>query len=87
MPTEELNRNLQELHRRLEGTVSIDPATRESLKELLKDIERLLETSPPAKPSSVVAELESHFLQLSEEHPALAAGIRQLVDGLNSLGI
>jgi hypothetical protein len=84
---EKLQRLLEDLHRELSATQSVDPASRRLLEQLLQDISKL--TGPGAAPpaSSPALQLREAALRLEAEHPKLAGALGQLGDALAKLGI
>jgi Domain of unknown function (DUF4404) len=84
-----LHERLEALHAELAETRTVDAGSREALVNLLGDITRLLERSPPAGGGEepVAERLESLAVGFEAEHPALGAAIRQVVDALGKAGI
>ena len=96
MPTkhrESLQQSLARLHAELAQAPRVDPKSRQLLRELLADIERILqESSPDQKPAARRAEpsvprLEALAIEFEAEHPGLAGSLRQLVDLLGRAGL
>ena len=90
MDTSDLRSKLTSLHEQLTHNPAVDGESRQLLSTLLRDIERLLEQSPAG---AALAEPEHrHRLQelmarFDADHPALAGGLRQVVDTLGKLGV
>jgi len=90
MPENELNVRLQKLHDELAAADKLDEETRENLRTLLVDIEKLLDQGCDGfqeGESSLIRSLDEHIRQLETEHPSLSSAVQQIVDGLSSLGI
>jgi hypothetical protein len=92
-PRESLQQSLARLHAELAEASRVDPKSRQLLRELLADIERILqEASPDQKPSAGRAErsvprLEALAIEFEADHPALSGSLRQLVDLLGRAGL
>jgi hypothetical protein len=81
-----LHQALQELHRELSRTPSLDAESQTLLETVLKDIQRALEANLPHEPD-VVDKLEESALSFELRHPSLAATLQQLVDLLRKAGV
>jgi len=92
-PHESLQQSLARLHAELGAASRVDPQSRQLLRELLADIERILqEGSADQKPSArrverSVPRLEALAIEFEADHPALAGSLRQLVDLLGRAGL
>lgn len=78
------------LHAELTAALREDPKSRESLGEMMRDINRLIDKpadSPPATHGSLPDRLERIAVQFEAAHPTLAASARRLVDLLGEVGI
>ncbi|MGB6308986.1 MAG: DUF4404 family protein [Steroidobacteraceae bacterium] len=78
------------LHAELTAALREDPKSRESLSEMMRDINRLIDKpadSPPSKHGSLPDRLERIAVQFEAAHPTLAASARRLVDLLGEVGI
>jgi hypothetical protein len=91
MGNEELRAKLTSLHEQLSTATEVDGRSRELLRTLLLDIERLLDQ--PATGSGLPA-AEAHEHRLEElatrfeaGHPAIAGVLRQLIDSLGKAGL
>jgi hypothetical protein len=78
------------LHAQLSDALRADPKSRESLSEMMQDINRLIDK--PAEPrssahGSLPERLERIAVQFEADHPTLAASTRRLVDLLGEVGI
>jgi hypothetical protein len=79
-----------QLHAQLSDALRADPASRESLSQMMQDINRLIDM--PAEPLSsahgtLADRLERMTVQFEADHPTLAASTRRLVDLLGEIGI
>lgn len=81
-----LQQSLTRLHTDLAGTPRIDEPSKQLLREVLLDIERVLKDQTPAAhgPRSRLEELAVRF---EVGHPTLSAGIRELVGLLGGAGL
>lgn len=92
-PRESLQQSLARLHSELAAAPRIDASSRRLLREVLADIERLLQQSAPDAPTPAagsarsVPRLEALAIEFEAEHPALAGSLRQLVDLLGRAGL
>ena len=90
MDTTDLRSSLASLHQQLTHNPALDAESRQLLLTVLHDIEQLVQ-QPPAG-AALAAPAERHRVtelvaRFDADHPALAAGLRQLVDTLGKLGI
>jgi len=86
-----LRERLAKLHAELANAHREDPATRQSLGEILPDVKRMVDEPPGPADSSVDKtlpdRLERVAVQFEAEHPTLAASARRLIDLLSEVGI
>jgi uncharacterized membrane protein YccC len=85
-----LRERLAQLHAELANAHQENPATRQSLGEILPDIKRMVEQPAGADApidKSLPGRLERVAVQFEADHPTLAASARRLVDLLNEVGI
>ncbi len=78
------------LHSELTDALREDPKSRESLSDMMRDINRLIDkpAEPPFLPQgSLPDRLERIAVQFEADHPTLAASARRLVDLLGEVGI
>jgi len=78
------------LHGELTEALREDPKSSESLRDMMKDINRLIDrpTDLPSSPhGSLPDRLERVAVQFEADHPTLAASARRLVDLLGEVGI
>lgn len=85
----ELRERLEQLHRELERTGSVDGGSRALLREILDDIRDLLERSEASRHThlSLVERLGEAAREFEESHPRLAATVGRVADALANLGI
>jgi hypothetical protein len=78
------------LHAQLSDALRADPESRESLSDMMQDINRLIDKQPDS-PSpaqlSLPDRLERVAVQFEADHPTLAASARRLIDLLGEVGI
>ena len=90
---ESLQQSLARLHTELGKASRVDPKSRQLLRELLSDIERILQETPASqKPPARHAErsgprLEALAIEFETDHPGLAGTLRELVELLGQAGI
>ena len=86
-----LRERLAKLHAELAKAHRENPATRQSLGEILPDVKRMVdEPAGPADSSvdkTLPDRLERIAVQFEAVHPRLAASARQLIDLLSEVGI
>jgi uncharacterized protein DUF4404 len=92
MDKNSLRDHLAKLHEELADAHQADPKYRESLTEMMQDINRLIDkdtasTPLPGKDASLPDRLERIAVQFEADHPTLAASARRLVDLLGEVGI
>jgi hypothetical protein len=93
MPKQQLRQKLEELHAAVHGAEAVDPAARELLREIVGDIEELLERSERAEPSgerhgeSLVERLREAVGRFEETHPTLTEAAGRVIDQLAKMGI
>jgi hypothetical protein len=90
MDKNSLREHLAKLHAELADAHQTDPKYRESLTEMMQDIDRLIDKAGDPTPSSdrsLPDRLERIAVQFEADHPTLAASARRLVDLLGEVGI
>lgn len=90
MDKNSLREHLAKLQAELTDAHRTDPKYRESLSEMMQDINRLIDKSADSTPSpdrSLPDRLERIAVQFEADHPTLAASARRLVDLLGEVGI
>jgi uncharacterized membrane protein YccC len=90
MDPKSLRERLAKLHAELANAHQQNPATRQSLGEILPDVKRMVDQPADAAASSAKSlpeRLERVAVQFEAEHPTLAASARRLIDLLNEVGI
>jgi uncharacterized protein (DUF2267 family) len=78
------------LHAELTAALQDDPKSRESLSDIMSDINRLIDKpadTPVSTRRSLPDRLERIAVQFEAAHPTLAASARRLVDLLGEVGI
>ena len=78
------------LHAQLSDALRADTASRESLSDMMQDINRLIDKpadSPSPAQLSLPDRLERIAVQFEADHPTLAASARRLIDLLGEVGI
>jgi hypothetical protein len=91
MDQKTLRERLAKLHAELADAHQENPATRQSLGEILPDVKRMVDqpaglTDEP-QVKSLPDRLERVAVQFEADHPTLAASARQLIDLLSEVGI
>jgi hypothetical protein len=81
-----LQQSLTRLHTDLATTPRVDEPSKQLLREVLQDIERLLKDQTPAA-QGPRSRLEQLAVRFEVGHPTLSAGIRELVDLLGGAGL
>jgi hypothetical protein len=79
-----------QLHAEMSEALRADPKSRESLSDMMQDINRLIDKPAQLKSSiqaSLPDRLERVAVQFEANHPTLAASARRLVDLLSEVGI
>ena len=78
------------LHAQLSDALRADPESRESLSDMMQDINRLID-KPADSPSPAQLSLPDRWeriaVQFEADHPTLAASARRLIDLLGEVGI
>jgi hypothetical protein len=90
MDQKSLRERLAKLHAELASAQQQNPATRQSLGEILPDVKRMVDQPAGAAApvdKSLTERLERVAVQFEAEHPTLAASARRLIDLLNEVGI
>ena len=86
MTDKNLNELLTELNDALESIEEIDPETRELVKDLDEDINRLLE-SGEQDVEGVVDRAQTLETRFALEHPVAERFFREIIDALSRVGI
>ena len=88
MNRDRLRQLLATLHQELGDTKSVDAESRRMMGALIKDIDRVLDTSPaPPQDGRFRDRLEELLLRFEARHPAIAASMHELIDALARAGI
>jgi Domain of unknown function (DUF4404) len=81
-----LRQSLAKLHAQLSGTTQADGASKQLLRDVLVDIERLLQDEKQVAHAST-SKLEALAVRFDSDHPSLSASLRQFIDLLGRAGI
>jgi hypothetical protein len=90
---ETLRQKLEELHQAVHGAARVDPAARELLREILADIETLLERSERGvageerQGETLIERLREAVDRFEETHPTLTEAAGRVIDQLARMGI
>ena len=90
MDTDALREQLSNLHAELNQVSRVDPASSRLLSELMRDIQRLLDTQDAeaaGSAGSLPERLEKIAVRFEAAHPTLAASSRRLVDLFGNIGL
>jgi septal ring factor EnvC (AmiA/AmiB activator) len=88
MDQKTLRERLAKLHAELARAHREDPATRQSLGEILPDVKRMVDQPADAAIDKTLPDrLERMAVQFEAVHPTLAASARRLIDLLSEVGI
>ncbi len=84
-----LTEQLQKLHQDLQQyqpQTALDEESRHLLQQVNQDIERLTRSSAEGETMTQVS-LESSLIHFEQDHPTLAAILKEMADLLNKMGI
>ncbi len=89
MDSNPLRDHLAKVHAELTEALRADPKSRETLNDMMQDINRLIDKPGDAASSqgTLPERLERIAIQFEADHPTLAASARRLVDLLGEVGI
>ncbi|MEZ5530352.1 MAG: DUF4404 family protein [Porticoccaceae bacterium] len=89
MTNEDLQGQLQQLHRELEQAKNVAAEDRDMLSHLMSDMVEIAQGKEPEdKPlHHLLDQLEERASEFEVDHPRLATTIRQVLDALNRMGI
>ena len=84
-----LRQTLEQLHTELQRADTIDERSRELLRNVLGDIEDLLERKqkPGTQPESIIERLREAVRAFETTHPTLTHAIAAVTDALANIGI
>lgn len=86
-----LQQSLSQLHAVLVRTPRVDASSKQLLRDVLGDIERLLGngavTAAPAQAAQSQSRLEALAVEFEAEHPSLSASLREFIDLLGRAGM
>ncbi|MFI4866653.1 MAG: DUF4404 family protein [Steroidobacterales bacterium] len=83
---DQLQRSLAQLHDVLVRTPRVDAASKQLLRDVLGDIERLL-GSGAVEAAQSQSRLEALAVGFEAEHPSLSASLREFIDLLGRAGM
>lgn len=88
MPEQQLKKLLEQLHRELERTQSVSPETLSQVRELDKDIHKLVAPTPrDENMDSILERARSLKSQFAANHPEAERFLSQIMDTLAKIGI
>ena len=90
MDTQQLRKNLEDLHNELEQTKSVDDETRTTLSDIDHHIQSLLAGSDKdftTRHHSLTARLRDSLESLEVSHPHLVIYVERVLDSFNEMGI
>jgi Domain of unknown function (DUF4404) len=87
MNPDNLRQTLAALQRELSETPTLDESSRQLLREIMTDVERLGASPATAAPTLHRHRLEELAVDFEIDHPAVAAGLRQLMDLVAKAGL
>jgi hypothetical protein len=83
----ELQKALANLHSEISRVQTVDEDTRDLLRVLQGDIQRILDRTDEAHPETFREQLEDAIAQLEVDHPGLTRAIMAVVNALSNAGI
>jgi len=87
MPRQKLRDTLSKLHEDLAAEPQLNPETASLLREVMADIENLLNDSSSTGHESLATRLADATADFENSHPRLTATVGQLADALSGMGI
>ena len=88
MSEPELRETLERLHQELKRTHDVDDRSRELLRDVMADIQSILEETPgAAHGESLARRLQEAVGEFEETHPSLTEAVGRVVDALAKMGI
>jgi len=89
MEKKHLQQIIENLHRELASTDSIDEESRLLLQELARDVEKLAsdEEVPGVERETTAGQLQTAALRFESEYPKLSMALSEVIDALGRLGI
>lgn len=85
MEKTKLQGELEELHEELGRTRTLDPASRQLLGQLQRDIQAALKQSSPSTHASLVGSLNIAVSQFEDSHPELTKMLKSVLDNLANI--
>jgi len=86
MANQKLRELLEQLHKELENTQSVDEKGREMLSQLNADIQQFLDPTQE-NPPTLLGRLQNAIDHFQVDHPAITAALSQVLNTLNNAGI
>ena len=83
----ELRQALTRLHSALSSSPAVDEGSKQLLRDVLKDIERLLKAPAARDAEEPSSRLEALAARFEAGHPTLSASLRELIDLLGHAGL
>jgi predicted RND superfamily exporter protein len=83
----ELLKKLDELHKTLEASPTVDKEVAPALRQVATDIQRALEGQPDSADKELSRRLNDMIAKLETEHPHITAILSQVTELLASIGI
>lgn len=87
MPEQKLRELVASLHDELSHTASVDDQSKELLRELTGDIDKLVSEDAVEHRASAAGQVSEAAARFESDHPRLAAVLSEIVDTLAKLGI
>lgn len=87
MNSDALRSALKKLHEELARTPRVDAESRELLRQLTADIQRLADQPSTAHAQSNRPRLDAAEAKFEAEHPKLAEALREIIDALGKAGL
>ena len=88
MNRDRLRQLLASLHQELGDAKTVDAESRQLMGALMKDLDRVLDSSPAARQDGRFQDrLEELLLRFEAQHPGIAASLHELIDTLAKAGI
>jgi type VI protein secretion system component VasF len=84
---QQVREKLEALHAALREAGAADPESRELLRTVLADIQRLLDREAEHEPESLVDRLREAMEEFEESHPTLTEAAGRVIDALAKMGI
>lgn len=83
MPEQEIKKQLQALHQALGEHPQLDDETRQLMQQVAQDIENM----DQGDAQDIAAGLKEQVIHFDNDHPTLAAVVRNIIDTLGRIGV